>query len=109
MSVVSNPVCYASRKFLPAERGWSTFAQEASTVVWALERFQEFTQGYHVVVECDHRNISFVKKSAMPQIARWRMRLQDMDFSIRYLAGASNVCRVITWPRRRRRHWSQLR
>lgn len=60
-------------------------------MVWALERFSEFTQGYHVVVECDHRNISFVKKSAMPQIARWRLRLQDMDFSIRYLSGASNV------------------
>jgi len=87
-----HPVCYASRKFLPAERNWSTFAQEASTVVWALERFAEFTQGYHVVVECDHRNISFVKRSAMPQIARWRLRLQDMDFSVRYLSGPNNLC-----------------
>lgn len=87
-----HPVCYASRKFLPAERNWSTFAQEASTVVWALERFSEFTQGYHVVVECDHRNISFVKRSSMPQIARWRLRLQDMDFSIRYLSGPNNAC-----------------
>jgi hypothetical protein len=82
--------CYASRKFLPAETRWSTFQQEASTVVWALERFREFTQGYHVVVECDHRNISFVKRSSMPQLARWRMRLQDHDFEIRFLAGALN-------------------
>jgi hypothetical protein len=85
------PVCYASRKFLPAERNWSTFSQEASTVVWALERFAEYTQGYHTIVECDHRNISFVKKSAMPQLARWRLRLQDMDFSIRYLSGPRNL------------------
>jgi hypothetical protein len=81
-------VCYASRKFLPAETRWSTFQQEASTVVWALERFLEYTQGYHV--ECDHRNISFVKRSAMPQLARWRMRLQDHDFSIQFLSGALN-------------------
>jgi len=85
-----NVVCYASRKFLPAERNWSTFSQEASTVVWALERFAEYTQGYHTIVECDHRNISFVKKSAMPQLARWRLRLQDMDFSVRFLAGSAN-------------------
>lgn len=85
-------VCYASRKFLPAETRWSTFQQEASTVVWALERFLEFTQGYHVIVECDHRNISFVKRSAMPQLARWRMRLQDHDFSIQFLSGALNQC-----------------
>jgi hypothetical protein len=87
-----HPVCYASRKFLPAERNWSTFSQEASTVVWALERFAEYTQGYHTIVECDHRNISFVKKSAMPQLARWRLRLQDMDFTIRYLSGPRNLC-----------------
>ncbi len=84
------PVCYASRKFLPAERNWSTFSQEASTVVWALERFAEYTQGYHTIVECDHRNISFVKRSAMPQLARWRLRLQDMDFTVRFLAGSRN-------------------
>jgi hypothetical protein len=84
-------VCYASRKFLPAETRWSTFQQEASTVVWALERFLEFTQGYHVIVECDHRNISFVKRSCMPQLARWRMRLQDHDFSIRFLQGCQNL------------------
>jgi len=82
--------CYASRKFLPAETRWSTFQQEASTVVWALERFLEYTQGYHVVVECDHRNISFVKRSSMPQLARWRMRLQDHDFSIQFLSGQLN-------------------
>jgi hypothetical protein len=85
-----NVVCYASRKFLPAERKWSTFSQEASTVVWALERFAEYIQGYHVIVECDHRNISFVKRSSMPQLARWRLRLQDCDFSIRYLSGPRN-------------------
>jgi hypothetical protein len=87
-----HPVCYASRKFLPAERNWSTFSQEASTVVWALERFAEYTQGYHTIVECDHRNISFVKRSSMPQLARWRLRLQDMDFTIRYLSGPRNLC-----------------
>ena len=84
-------VCYASRKFLPAETRWSTFQQEASTVVWALERFMEFTQGYNVIVECDHRNISFVKRSSMPQLARWRMRLQDHDFNIRFLQGCQNI------------------
>ncbi len=86
-----HPVCYASKKFLPAEQNWSTFSQEASTVVWALERFSEYTQGYHVIVECDHRNISFVQKSAMPQLARWRLRLQDVDFSIRYLSGPQQL------------------
>jgi hypothetical protein len=28
----------------------------------------------------------------MPQLARWRLRLQDMDFTIRYLSGPRNLC-----------------
>ena len=83
--------CYASRKFLDSETRWSTFQQEASTVVWALQRFHEYTMGYHCIVECDHRNISFVKKSSMPQLARWRLILQEHDFSIRFLQGALNL------------------
>jgi hypothetical protein len=82
------PVCYASRKYTATETRYSTFQQEMGCVVWALERFQEYTMGYKVIVETDHRNISFVKRSAMPQLARWRMRLEAFDFDVHYRCGA---------------------
>jgi hypothetical protein len=82
------PVCYASRKYTATETRYSTFQQEMGCVVWALERFQEYTLGYKVIVETDHRNISFVKRSVMPQLARWRMRLEAFDFDIHYRCGA---------------------
>jgi hypothetical protein len=81
-------VCYASRKYTSTETRYSTFQQEMGCVVWALERFQEYTMGYKVIVETDHRNISFVKRSAMPQLARWRMRLEAFDFDVHYRCGA---------------------
>lgn len=82
------PVCYASRKYTPTETRYSTFQQEMGCVVWSLERFQEYTMGYKVIVETDHRNISFVKRSVMPQLARWRMRLESFDFDVHYRCGA---------------------
>ncbi len=82
------PVCYASRKYTPTETRYSTFQQEMGCVVWSLERFQEYTMGYKVIVETDHRNISFVKRSVMPQLARWRMRLESFEFDIHYRCGA---------------------
>jgi hypothetical protein len=81
------PVCYASRKYTPSETRYSTFQQEMGAVVWALERFLEYTQGYKVIVETDHRNISYVKRSIMPQLARWRMRLEAFDFDVHYRCG----------------------
>jgi len=82
------PVCYASRKYTATETRYSTFQQEMGAVVWALERFQEYCMGYAVIVETDHRNISYVKRSAMPQLARWRMRLEAFDFEVHYRCGA---------------------
>ena len=82
------PVCYASRKYTATETRYSTFQQKMGAVVWALERFQEYCMGYPVIVETDHRNISYVKRSAMPQLARWRMRLEAFDFEVHYRCGA---------------------
>jgi hypothetical protein len=83
-------VCYASRKYSDTESRYSTFQQEAGAIVWALERFKEYTMGYHVIVETDHKNLSYVKRSTMPQLERWRLRLQEFDFEIHYLQGCLN-------------------
>jgi hypothetical protein len=42
-------------------------------------------------VQSDHKNLSWIKKSAMPQLTRWRLRLQDFDFSLEYYEGVRNV------------------
>ena len=85
------PIAYASRKYTLAERNYCTFQQEAAAVVWSLEKFSNFHQGHHVVVQSDHKNLSWIKKTAMPQLTRWRLRLQDFDFALEYYEGAKNV------------------
>ena len=87
-----HPISYASRKYTMAERNYCTFQQEAAAVVWSLEKFSEFHQGHHVIVQSDHKNLSWIKKTAMPQLTRWRLRLQDFDFSLEYYEGFKNVC-----------------
>jgi hypothetical protein len=85
------PISYASRKYTLAERNYCTFQQEAAAVVWSLEKFSNFHQGHHVIVQSDHKNLSWIKRSAMPQLTRWRLRLQDFDFSLEYYEGVRNV------------------
>jgi hypothetical protein len=85
------PISYASRKYTMAERNYCTFQQEAAAVVWSLEKFSNFHQGHHVTVQSDHKNLSWIKRTAMPQLTRWRLRLQDFDFSLEYFEGSRNV------------------
>lgn len=86
------PISYASRKYSMAERNYCTFQQEAAAVVWSLEKFSNFHGGNHVIVQSDHKNLSWIKRSAMPQLTRWRLRLQEFDFSLEYFAGNKNIC-----------------
>jgi len=87
-----HPIAYASRKYTMAERNYCTFQQEAAAVVWSLEKFANFHQGHHVIVQSDHKNLSWIKRTVMPQLTRWRLRLQDFDFAIEYYEGSKNVC-----------------
>ena len=88
---LEKPIAYASRKYTLAERNYCTFQQEAAAVVWSLEKFACFHQGNHVTVQSDHKNLSWINKSAMPQLTRWRLRLQDFDFALEYYAGEKNI------------------
>jgi hypothetical protein len=83
-------VAYASRKYSLAERNWATFQQEASAIVWSLEKFQEFIGGHKVIVQTDHKNLAWISKSIMPQLTRWRLRLQDFDFHVEFIPGRLN-------------------
>jgi hypothetical protein len=49
---------YASRKYPMSERNWAMFQQEASTIVWALEKFYEFIRGPEVTIQNDQKNLS---------------------------------------------------
>ena len=88
---LERPIAYASRKYTLAERNYCTFQQEAAAVVWSLEKFANLHQGNHVTVQSDHKNLSWISKSAMPQLTRWRLRLQDFDFALEYYEGAKNI------------------
>jgi hypothetical protein len=85
-------IAYASRKYSISERNWATFQQEASAIVWALEKFHEFIGGHSVIVQTDHKNLSWISKSIMPQLTRWRLRLQDFDFHVEFIPGRLNEC-----------------
>ena len=83
-------IAYASRKYSMSERNWATFQQEASAIVWALEKFHEFIGGHEVTIQTDHKNLSWISKSIMPQLTRWRLRLQEFDFRVEFIPGRLN-------------------
>eukprot|EP00762_Andalucia_godoyi_P008723 ANDGO_04722.mRNA.1 Retrovirus-related Pol polyprotein from transposon 17.6 len=85
------PVCYLSRAFTPAESRWSTIEQEAFAVYFCVTSLSHYLLGHNFIVETDHRNLLYLEKSVVPKLIRWRLRLQEYDFTITHIPGSSNV------------------
>ena len=85
------PVAYLSKTFSETERNWSTMEQETYGVFWAIITWEHYLLGHEFEVETDHKNILWLYRSNVPKILRWRLRLQEFDFSVRHLSGVKNV------------------
>lgn len=85
------PVAYASRSLTNTEVRYAQIEKELLAVVFALERFHEYTYGQQVTVQSDHKPLeSIVKKplaEAPPRLQRMLLRLQKYDFKLIYTPG----------------------
>ena len=78
---------------LPRERRYSASELEGLAVVAAVHHFQPYLISHPFIIETDHRALVFLG-SAQHQngrLARWAMKLQPYNFTIRYRPGAQNL------------------
>jgi transposase InsO family protein len=88
-----HPVEYASRLLTKPERNYSTTEREALAVVWAVDKFRGYIEGAKTTVLTDHQALKWLMtlKSPTGRLARWALKLQSFDISIRYIVGRTNV------------------
>ena len=91
-----HPVCFESRKLIPAECNYITGEQELLAVVHALKKFRVYLLGTQFTVVTDHRpNITINSQvdisSWSGRKARWAEFLQQYTFDIVHRPGRCNV------------------
>ena len=69
------PVEYASRALPPSERDWAQIEKEALSVLYGLERFDQYTYGRPVKVENDRKPLAAILRKPFRQAPK---RLQDI-------------------------------
>jgi hypothetical protein len=94
-SVHLQPVAYASRKLVAAERNYSVYDKELLGLIFAFGKWHQFLFGaaHPVRVLTDHSNLQYFQTRQLlsDRHLRWKLFLQNYDFRLLYRPGECNV------------------
>ena len=85
------PVAFASRALTDTERRYATIEKETLAIIFALQKFHQYTFGRKVLIHSDHKPLeSIIKKdiSAMPRrLQGMMMKIQQYNVRIAHKSG----------------------
>ena len=87
------PIAFASRTLNPVEQNYSTIEKELSAIVWACKHFRNYLIGRTFTIVTDHKPLvwMFSVKDPSSRLLRWRLLLEEYNYTIEYNAGKRNV------------------
>lgn len=91
---VQRVVACASRAFSGPERNYSQLEKEALACKWSVKRFDYYLAGSKFTLVTDHKPLETLFKSqgrASARVTRWRLEIQEYDFTIKYKSGDKNI------------------
>jgi len=87
-------IAYASRTYKGAEARYPISEQECLAVVWGLNKYREFISYRPIHIMVDSHSLCFLKTCKNfrnARMARWAMKLQDVDYVIKHVSGKTHV------------------
>lgn len=92
LSQENHPICYASRTLNDHEINYSTIEKELLAIIWATKYFRPYLFGRKFIIETDHKPLTwlFSIKEPNSKLVRWRLKLSEFDYEIKYKKGTKN-------------------
>ncbi|CAM4550039.1 unnamed protein product [Caretta caretta] len=87
-----HPVVFLSKKLSERESNWSVTEKECYAIVYALEKLRPYVWGRRFHLQTDHAALKWLHtvKETNKKLLRWSLALQDFDFDVQHISGASN-------------------
>jgi transposase InsO family protein len=92
LSQSNRPIAFYSRTLNSAEKNYSTIERELLAIVESTKHFRPYLYGKHFEIETDHKPLVwlFSLKDPNSRLVKWRLRLEEFDYTIKYKKGKEN-------------------
>jgi len=84
------PLGFISKSLSDTERRWSVYEKEGYAIFYACKKWEHFLRGNHFFLFTDHKNLTFLNRPPSEKVMRWRLAIQEFDFSVAYIKGETN-------------------
>ncbi|CAM5174954.1 unnamed protein product [Natator depressus] len=87
-----HPVVFLSKKLSERESNWSVSEKKCYAIVYALEKLRPYVWGRRFHLQTHHAALQWLHTATgnNKKRIRWSLALQDFDFNIQHISGASN-------------------
>jgi hypothetical protein len=87
------PVAYASRTLTKSEENYSVIEKEFLAITWGCKYFRPYLFGKRFTLFTDHKPLTYMfsLKDPNDKMLRWRLRLQEFDYDVKYRPGKQNI------------------
>ena len=89
-TIQEQPLGFISKSLTDIERRWSVYEKEGYAIFYACKKWEHFLRGMHFHLFTDHKNLTFLNRPPSEKVMRWRLAIQEFDFSVAYIKGESN-------------------
>ena len=87
----NRPIAYASRSLTPAEENYANIERELLAIVYAVERFHQYTFGRKVIIQTDHKPLESIHTKPLgktpPRLQKLLLRLQRYQLDVKWVPG----------------------
>ncbi|KAL0860680.1 hypothetical protein ABMA27_010024 [Loxostege sticticalis] len=87
------PIAYFSKTLGDTQTRYSTIEKELLAIIEGVKHFRPYLYGNKFTIYTDHRPLAWLYSLKEPnsKLTRWRLRLEEYDFEIRYKKGPQNT------------------